>query len=144
MKVTAHNPNSLLRRSTQSLFCLLAVFWLQGPLVAGLVMASGACCTGDHCSIAAHHHAKRAEEMPADCDHNMDHGGAKVRSCSLSCCNATQPYAVHANVFLLSPVIELPSLNPPSETLSAFDADATGASLVPLSPPPKSPGSSLI
>ena len=139
MKVTRHIANSLMRFRAQSLCCLVAAFLLQGPLMAGLIIASGGCCTGDHCPIAAHHHATaKTAEAPMDCDHKLNHSGAKVRSCSMSCCDSTEQSAVHSHVFLLSPVIELASANPLCEGVSAFAADATAAFFAPLSPPPKS------
>lgn len=73
-----------------------------------------------------------------DCDHNMDHDGAKVRSCSMSCCNSTEQAVVHSNVFLLSPVLELASINALPETISDFRASETATPFAPLSPPPKS------
>jgi hypothetical protein len=139
MKFTRHFANLFPRHRAQSLLCLVAAFLLQAPLVAGLALASGACCTGDHCAVAAHHHAAaKTEEPPMDCDHNKDHGTSNVRSCSISCCNTTEQAAVHSNVFLLSPVIELASVSPRPETVSGFAARETAAPFAPLSPPPKS------
>jgi hypothetical protein len=139
MKFTRHFANLLPRRPAQALVCLFAAFLLEAPLVAGLVLASGACCTGDHCPVAAHHHAPaKSEEPPMDCDHNMDHGTSNVRSCSMSCCNTTDQAAIHSNVFLLSPVIELAPVSPLPETVSGFAARETAAPFAPLSPPPKS------
>src|SRR5262249_43036475 len=81
MKFICHIANSFMHRGAQPLFCLFAAFLLQAPLMASLLLASGACCAGDRCPIAAHHHAApKAQEAPMDCDHNMDHGGVKLRS----------------------------------------------------------------
>lgn len=107
--------------------------------MAGLLIASGACCTGDHCPIAAHHHAAaKTEEAPMDCDHDTNHSDGRVRSCTMSCCNTTEQAAIHSNVFMLSPVSELASVNPLSETVAVFVAAETATPFAPLSPPPKS------
>jgi hypothetical protein len=139
MKFTRHFANLLTSRRAQSLLCLLAALLLQSSVVSALAIASGVCCTGDHCPIAAHHHAAaKTEEAPMDCSHNMNHSGDNVRSCSMSCCNSTEQSAVHASVFVPAPLIELASLIPAPETVSTFDASETAAPFAPLSPPPKS------
>jgi hypothetical protein len=140
MKVTRHFANLFMRHRAQPLVCLVAAFLLQAPLVAGLVLASGACCTGDHCPVAAHHHpAAKTEAPPMDCGHDKDQGTSNVRSCSISCCNTTEQAAVHSNLFLLSPAVELASASPRPETVSGFAARETAAPSAPLSPPPESP-----
>src|SRR5262245_33620554 len=74
--------------------CLIAILFFQAPLIRAVILATGACCTGDHCSIAAHHHsATKTEEVPMDCDHDTDHGVSNMRSCSISCCNSTEQSA---------------------------------------------------
>lgn len=126
-------------RRAQSLFCLVAALLLQSPVLAAAAIASGACCSGEHCPIAAHHHTSaKTEEMPMNCDHEMDHDAAKMRSCAMSCCDTTERSAVHSDVFLVSPVMQLASLNAPSETVSFFDGRETVLAFAPLSPPPKS------
>jgi hypothetical protein len=139
MKFACHFGNLLASRRGPSLVCLFAALLLQGPVVSALAIASGVCCAGDHCPIAAHHHSgAKSEEAPMDCDHNQADGGDKVRSCSMSCCETTGQFAVHANVFLLWPPIELASVNPFPETVSPFAASETVVPFAPLSPPPRS------
>ena len=139
MKIARRFANFLTPRRTNSFFCFVAALFLQAPVMAGLLIASGACCAGEHCPITAHHHgAAKTEEAPMDCGHNMDHNSASVRSCSMSCCNTAEQAAVHSNVFVLSLVIKLASINPLPETISGFDANEVATPSVPLSPPPKS------
>ena len=139
MKFTRHFGNLLASRRGSSLVCLLAALLLQVPVVSALAIASGVCCTGDHCPVTAHHHSvRKSQEAPMDCDHDQAPSGMKVRSCSMSCCETEEQFAVHANVFLLSPLIELASGNPFLETVSSFSASETAVSFAPLSPPPKS------
>jgi len=139
MKFARHFGNPLASRRVSSLVCLFAALLLQGPVVSALAIASGVCCAGDHCPIAAHHHSlAKSEEAPMDCDHNQAHSGDKVRSCSMSCCETTEQFAVHAHVFLLSPPVELASANPFPETVSPFGASETTVPFAPLAPPPKS------
>jgi len=138
MKFARHFGNLLASRRVTSLVCLFAALLLQGPVVSALAIASGVCCAGDRCPIAAHHHSlAKSEEAPMDCDHNQAHSRHKVRSCSMSCCEKTEQFAVHGNVFLLTSPIELASANPFSETVSPFGASETAVPFAPLSPPPK-------
>jgi hypothetical protein len=129
-------------RTLGAWFCLFALFALQAPVLAALVVASGACCTRDRCPIAAHHHAAaKADDSSMasmDCDHNMAHGVNKMPPCSISCCDSTEQPAVHSTVFLLSPVIELASVNLFPEAIPSFEAGETALYFAPLSPPPKS------
>jgi hypothetical protein len=112
---------------------------LQGPVIAAVVFATGACCTGDHCHIAAHHHAApKTEDAPMGCDHDAKHSASKARSCSMSCCDTTERSAVHSTVFVLLPVVELATTIPAHETVSSFAGRETAAVLLPLSPPPES------
>jgi hypothetical protein len=139
MKFARHFGNLLSSRRLSSLVCLFAAVLLQGPVVSALAIASGVCCAGDHCPIAAHHHsAAKAEAAPMDCGHGMSHGGDKGRSCSISCCERNEQFAVHGNVFLLAPAIELASASPLPETVSPLEASETAVPFTPLSPPPKS------
>jgi hypothetical protein len=122
------------------LACLIALGAFQAPVVAGMVIATGACCIGDHCPIASHHHshsAAKEKETPIGCGHNMNQGADKVEHCSVSCCKTDEQSAVHSNVFLLSPIVVLASANPLSEAISIFEAGETLAAFAPLSPPPK-------
>jgi hypothetical protein len=127
-------------RRRAAFLCLIATFFFQLPVIAGMVIATGVCCTGDRCPIAAHQHthaAAKTEEAPMDCDHSMNHNGSKLQACSMSCCNTSEQSAVHANVFVLSPVVTLAAIYPLSETLSNRDARESVSSFAPLSPPPE-------
>jgi hypothetical protein len=80
--------------------CMLAVALLYAPLAAAVWAAQTmACCTGDHCPIAAHHHhkapAEPAHEM--DCDHDM----SSLMSCTMSCCQTTDRPMVTSLAFPL-------------------------------------------
>lgn len=122
----------------RAFFCLIAVLLLQSPVLAAVAIASGLCCSGDYCPVAAHHQrAAKTEDMPMDCDHNMDHGARKIHSCSMSCCDTAERSAVHSSVFLVSPVVQLAYFNPPAEAVSALDAGKASVYSAPLSPPPK-------
>lgn len=131
-------------RRISSLICLCAALLLQGPVVLSLALVSGVCCSGDHCAVAAHHHAAaKTGEAPMDCGHDVRHGGDRVQPCSMSCCDTSEQFAVHGSVFLLSPAIELATASRFPEIVSPFDASGSAAPFAPLSPPPKS-GPSLI
>jgi hypothetical protein len=61
-----------------------------------------ACCTGDHCPIAAHHHQK----APAEPAHEMDcgHEMTTLMSCTMSCCEITDRPLVAPLAFVLPPM----------------------------------------
>src|SRR5690348_10254189 len=104
-------------RRACGLVCL-AVLLLYTPAVqAAWLLVSGACCGGDRCPIAAHHHrAPETEEAPADCGHATEHSSRRVEGCSISCCRTAQEPAVHAHVFLPAPVL---SFAPPEPSAPA-------------------------
>jgi hypothetical protein len=141
MTRTGNFANAVARR-TPALLCLFALLLFQAPVISAAVLASGMCCPGDHCPIAAHHHSSaRTEEAPMDCEHGANGGAAKLQNCSMSCCQTTEQSAVHAQVFVLSPDVTPPAFAPLSEAVSFVTFDEKIGSFSPLSPPPKSAAS---
>jgi len=131
------------RRALSAWCCLLALFFLQAPVIGAMVIATGACCTGDHCSIAAHHHtAAKTEEAPMECDQHRkgdtQSGAGTLQACSMSCCQTMEPSAVHTNLFVLSPTPVLVAFAPLPEIVSEPGFSGNTGSFSPLSPPPKS------
>src|SRR5260221_14771338 len=107
-----HSPNpSLVRtRRASAWISLLAILMMYAPIATATFMAvSGGCCTGDQCPIHGNHHAAKNnsspknDSAPMDCGHEQ-HSANKMRSCSMSCCQNAQPVAVHAHIFVLSPL----------------------------------------
>jgi hypothetical protein len=116
--------------------CLLAAVALYAPLAAAAWSAhSMACCTGDQCPIAAHHHQKKQASPRSDMDCGHDMGDA-LANCSMSCQNSENPI-VTAVAFVL----------PRAAVTSAPVAIVNAGSIVqstelprpaePLSPPPR-------
>ena len=135
-----------MRRAFSACCCLLGLLLLQAPVIGAVVLASGMCCTGDHCPIAAHHHSpskttSNTEEAPMDCEHGANGGAAKLQNCSMSCCQTAEQSAVHAQVFVLSQDATPPASVPLSEAVSLLAFDEEIGSFSPLSPPPKSAAS---
>jgi hypothetical protein len=116
--------------------CMLAVALLYAPLAAAVWAAQTmACCTGDHCPIAAHHHHK----APAEPAHEMDcgHGMSSLMSCTMSCCETTDRPMVTSLAFPLpdlSYVTAEFSVTRLSETPQVLELPR---SIEPLSPPPR-------
>src|SRR5690349_9576617 len=138
MTRTGNFVNAVARR-TPALFCLFALLLFQAPVIGAAVLASGMCCTRDHCLIAAHHHSSvKTEEAPMGCEHSANGGEAKLQNCSMSCCQTTEQSAVHAQVFVVLPDVTPPAFAPLSEALSLLTYDEEIGSFAPLSPPPKS------
>lgn len=138
-----HLGSPRMRRALSAWCCLLGLFFFQAPVIGAMVIASGACCTGNHCSIAAHHHtAAKAEEAPMECDqhgkNDTQRGAGTLQRCSMSCCQTTEQSAVHADAFLLAPTLVLTAFAPLPETVSAPGFSGNAESFSPLSPPPKS------
>jgi hypothetical protein len=116
--------------------CMLAVALLYAPLAAAVWAAQTmACCTGDHCPVAAHHHHK----APAEPVHEMDcgHEMGSLMSCTMSCCEITDRPLVTSLAFPL-PDLSLAgvtlSSSKFSETLQAVEGPIC---IEPLSPPPR-------
>jgi hypothetical protein len=116
--------------------CLLAAVALYAPLAgAAWSVHSMACCTGDHCPIAQHHHQKKQATPHSDMD--CGHGRGEMMDCSMSCCQDSEKPLATAVAFVL------PHLAPTFAPISAVSAvEAAGAVAIPrpvkpLSPPPR-------
>jgi len=116
--------------------CLCAAVALYAPLAGGAWSAHAmACCTGDHCPIAQHHHQKKQalphEEM--DCGHDM----GEMMNCSMSCCQNSEKPLVTAVAFVLpdaafsSAAISVVGV---ADTVQSLESPR---SIRPLSPPPR-------
>ena len=126
-------------RLTPALLCLFALLLFQAPMLGAALLASGLCCSGDHCPIAAHHHSSaKAEQAPMDCEHGAHTGAAKLQDCSMSCCRTMEQSTVHAQVFVLSPDVTCPAFASLPEAVYLLTYDEEIGSFSPLSPPPKS------
>lgn len=121
----------------------LALLLVYAPMASVTLMAiTGACCTGDQCPIHGNHHpaqnsvAQTSEDAPMDCGHeNRDSN--KMRSCSVSCCHDVEQSAVHAHIFLLTPLSVSTALAPSSFTPFTFIGAKVSPVFAPLGPPPK-------
>lgn len=138
-----HLESPRMRRVLSAWCCLLGLFFFKAPVIGVIVIASGACCTGDHCPIAAHHHnAAKTAEPRMDCDQHKkgetQPGASSLQACSMSCCQTVEQSAVHTNVFVLSTTPVLAAFTPLSETVSAPAFSGKARARSPLSPPPKS------
>jgi hypothetical protein len=131
--IRRHNTRA---RVTAACICLLAVALLYAPVAVAVWAAQTmACCTGDHCPIAAHHHksapAEPAHEM--DCGHDM----GSLMACKISCCNTTERSMVTPLIFVL-PHLSFGTTNfsitRVAETLRPIEVPR---SVEPLSPPPE-------
>jgi hypothetical protein len=117
--------------------CLFAAVFLYAPLAAATWSAHAmACCTGDHCPIAAHHHREKAQESQhshMDCEHEM----GEMMSCSMSCCDSSEKPLVTAVAFLLPHSV---NANAPVSVVSASETAhivALPRPATPLAPPPR-------
>jgi len=117
--------------------CLLAAVFLYAPLAAATWSAHAmACCTGDYCPIAAHHHRQNA---PAPQHSHMDceHDAGEMMNCSMSCCPSSEKPLVTAVAFVLP---HMASVIAPASVVSAvgnLQVVAIPQSAEPLSPPPR-------
>jgi hypothetical protein len=116
---------------------LLSAVFLYAPLAAASWSAHAmACCTGDRCPIAAHHHHPKtpaSQNSHMDCEHDM----GEVLNCSMSCCQSPDRPIVTAVAFVL-PVV-MSRLAPLSIVAQAETVRAIPISrfVKPLSPPPR-------
>ena len=115
--------------------CLFAAMALYAPLAGAAWSAHAmACCTGDYCPIAQHHHPKRpASHSEMDCGHDM----GEMMDCSMSCCQGSENPLVTAVAFVLPHVTSASAsiaVVGAADTLRAFQIPR---SLKPLSPPPR-------
>jgi len=94
-----------------------------------------ACCTGDHCPIAQHHHQKKQALPHSDmeCGHDM----GEMMDCSMSCCQESEKPLVTAVAFVLPH--RVPAFASASVVLAAETAHTVAIPLPvkPLSPPPR-------
>jgi len=116
--------------------CLLAAVTLYAPLVgAAWSVHAMACCTGDHCPIAQHHHQKK--QAPPHSDMECGHDIGEMMDCSMSCCQDAEKPLVTAVAFVLP---HLMSAFAPASVVPAAEAAnavAIPRPVKPLSPPPR-------
>jgi hypothetical protein len=127
------------KRVLAAWMCLFAAVALYAPLAGGAWSAYAmACCTGDHCPIAQHHHQKKQASPHAemDCGHDM----GEMMSCAMSCCQNSEKPLVTAVAFVL------PDAAFSSTPISIVGVAETAQALEiprptrPLSPPPRLAG----
>ena len=116
--------------------CLFAAVALYAPLAGGAWSAHAmACCAGDQCPIAQHHHQKKQPLPHADIDCGHDMG--EMMNCSMSCCQNLEKPLVTAVAFVL-PDAEFASASSlvvgVAEVVQSLEIPR---SVKPLSPPPR-------
>ena len=118
--------------------CLFATVFLYVPLVAATWSVHAiACCGGDHCPIAAHHHRQNvpaSQHSHIDCERDV----AEMMNCSMSCCESSEKPLVTAVAFVLP---HFASATAPGLVVAAAEtanAVAIPRFVKPLSPPPRS------
>jgi hypothetical protein len=110
------------------------------------MVVTGACCTGDQCPIHGNHHStqkrvtQKSDDVPMDCGHE-GHDMSKMLACSMSCCHTVEQAAVHAYLFLLTPVSLSTALAPQSLASVTLTTTRISPVFAPLAPPPESPAS---
>jgi hypothetical protein len=94
-----------------------------------------ACCTGDHCPIAQHHHQKKQASPHAemDCGHDM----REMVNCSMSCCQNSEKPLVTAVAFVLPPVAFTSAAVSVVDVAEDLQSLEIPRSIKPLSPPPR-------
>src|SRR5260221_12529416 len=139
----AMHANSPSRRIT-ALISLITILLIYAPIASATLMAvTGTRCTGDQYPIHGTHQpskeppAQRSDDSPTDCDHH-DHGANKTQSCSMSCCHNGEQPAVHAHIFLLTPLSLDAELAPLSLASLSAAPKKFSSVFAPLAPPPKS------
>src|SRR2546429_5555246 len=92
-------------RRVNALLCFVALVLMYAQIASATVMmVTGACCSGDQCPIHGHHRAAETNDNGAmDCGHDA-RDVSKMSSCSMSCCQNTESSAIHANLFVLTPL----------------------------------------
>jgi hypothetical protein len=116
--------------------CLLAAVGLYAPSAgAAWSVHAMACCTGDHCPIAQHHHQKKQASPHSDMD--CGHAMGEMMDCSMSCCQDSEKPLVTAVAFVLPHLLS--GFTPASAVPAAEPADAVAIPrpVKPLSPPPR-------
>ena len=124
------------KRIAAAWVCLFAALALYAPLAGAAWSAHAmACCTGDYCPIAQHHHQKKqaSPHSEMDCGHDM----GEMMDCSMSCCQMSENPLVTAVAFVLPDVTFASAsiaVTGAADTLQALEIPR---SLKPLSPPPR-------
>lgn len=116
--------------------CLFAAVALYAPLAGGAWSAHAmACCTGDHCPIAHHHHQKKQASPHADmdCGHEM----GEMMNCAMSCCQNSEQPLVTAVAFVLPDAAFSSVLISIVGVAGTVQAREIPRSTRPLSPPPR-------
>ena len=124
------------KRIVAAWVCLLTAAFLYAPLAAASWSAHAmACCTGDYCPIAQHHHQKKpASAQPEmDCGHEL----GEMMNCSMSCCQRSENPLVTAVAFVLPEVSSTSVSTAVSGSIEISQLLAIPRSLKPLSPPPR-------
>jgi len=127
------------RARWKGLVCLFAVLLLQVPFARATWMSSVmACCMGEQCPIAGHHHKSQSQptqqnNMPMDCGHDM----SGMSDCKMSCCKTSDETAVNIVQFVIPDLqIRIESLGSESQ-VSPFASQMISRTEKPQSPPPK-------
>ena len=124
------------KRIAAAWVCLLAAVFLYAPLAAASWSAHAmACCTGDYCPIAQHHHQKKQASSHSDMDCGHDMG--EMMDCSMSCCQGSENPLVTAVAFVLPHVTSASSNIAVTGATGSLQALEIPRSLKPLSPPPR-------
>ena len=100
-----------------------------------------ACCSGDHCHIPQHHHAKAPAQPAAHEDCGHDGGG--LLACSMSCCQNPDQPVVTAVIFVLPHLALAAAPNPGIGGVEPTQSVEILRSSKPLSPPPRAAGAAL-
>jgi hypothetical protein len=123
-----------------ALVCFVALMLMYAQIASAAVMViTGTCCTGDQCPIHGNHHhsSQKTGDPVMDCGHG-EHNMSTMDNCSMSCCHNTEQPAVHANLFLLTPLSISTWLAPSSAVSSSSAITKVSLAYAPLAPPPKS------
>ncbi len=124
------------KRIVAARVCLFAAVALYAPLAgAAWSVHAMACCAGDHCPIAQHHHQKKQASPHAemDCGHDM----GEMMNCSMSCCQNSEKPLVTAVAFVLPPVAFTSAAVSVVDVAEDLQSLEIPRSIKPLSPPPR-------
>ena len=116
--------------------CLFAAMALYAPLAGAAWSAHAmACCNGDSCPIAQHHHQKKqaAPHSEMDCGHDM----GEMMDCSMSCCRGSENPLVTSIAFVLPHVSSASANIAVTGAAGSLQALEIPRSLKPVSPPPR-------
>jgi hypothetical protein len=131
--------NQQRKRIVAAWACLLAAVFLYAPLAAAAWSAHAmACCSGDYCPIAAHHHPRKAP-MPQHSHMDCEHDAGDLMNCSMACCQRSEKPLVTAVAFVLPHLASVIAPAPAVSTVENAHSVAIPQSVKPLSPPPRSP-----